>query len=260
MTLSTEQHALAEALLDAYKKRHSLPISEAELTVGKLEDAYAIQALISEQKDTPIAGYKVSLTSEKTQKLFDSNEPLYGAEEQAQILTSPATVNLADFLEPLVEIELVFTATSTLSETDTLPELCEKLTVAPGIELPDSRFADWFPDLNKYLVVSDGAVGGNIVLGASQPVSAISFDELGQIEGTLFVDDEQVAQGLSSEVLSNPLISVQWLIKKLAQSNQQITEGMHISSGTFIFPVPLRKGTFKAVYSHGIGEVVVHAK
>ncbi len=33
MTLSTEQHALAEALLDAYKKRHSLPINEAELTV-----------------------------------------------------------------------------------------------------------------------------------------------------------------------------------------------------------------------------------
>lgn len=215
--------------------------------------------MVSQKKDTPIAGYKISLTSEQTQKLFASDEPLYGAEEQAQMLTSPATVNLADFLEPLVEIELVFTATETLSETDTLPELCEKLTVAPGIELPDSRFADWFPDLNKYLVVSDGAVGGQIVVGTSQPVTNFSLEELATIQGILTIDDQKVVEGLSSEVLTNPLLSVQWLIKKLAQTNQTISAGMYISSGTFIFPVPLKKGSFKASYSHGIGEVIVQA-
>lgn len=257
MALTEQQESLVQALLTAYDEGTALTIADAEPLVNQLEAAYEIQRRISTQKKSPISAYKISLTSDRTQKLFDSTETLYGVETEEQLLVSPAQVKLSHYLEPLVEIELVFTVKETLHVSDDLETLLTKLTVAPGIELPDSRFHEWFPTLNKYLVVSDGAVGGSIVFGKEQNASNFTVEDFTKINGTLFFNDQEIASGLSSEVLSNPLLSVQWLIKKLAETDQVIPIGTKISSGTFVFPVPLKPGIFKASYSHDIGSVTV---
>lgn len=59
--------------------------------------------------------------------MFDADAPLYGAEVKHQWLKSPTTVNMSDLMEPLVEVELVFTAKSDLSPEDSLEDLLNKL-------------------------------------------------------------------------------------------------------------------------------------
>lgn len=75
------------------------------------------------------------------------------------------TSDLNDLMEPLVEVELAFRATTDLTSNDSLEDLLNKTTVAGALEVPDSRFKDWFPSLGKYNVMSDCAVGGLVVYG-----------------------------------------------------------------------------------------------
>lgn len=99
-----------------------------------------------ELKNQPLGGYKVSLTSQETQDMFDSNEPLYGAQVQNHFVQSLANLSLkGDLLDPLAEVELVFKAKEDLQVTDSLEDLRRKTTVAAGVEVPDARFTDWFP-------------------------------------------------------------------------------------------------------------------
>ncbi|KRN03998.1 2-oxo-hepta-3-ene-1, 7-dioate hydratase [Holzapfeliella floricola DSM 23037 = JCM 16512] len=117
-------------------------------------------------KNESLGGYKVSLTSQETQKMFDSDEPLYGAQVASHFVKSGKRLRMKqDLMAPLAEVELVFRVKSDLSSSDSLAELAAKTTVAPGVEVPDSRFAEWFPSLSKYLVMSDSAIGGYVVYG-----------------------------------------------------------------------------------------------
>lgn len=117
-------------------------------------------------KNESLGGYKVSLTSQETQKMFDSDEPLYGAQVASHFVKSGKRLRMKqDLMAPLAEVELVFRVKSDLSSSDSLAELAAKTTVAPGVEVPDSRFAGWFPSLSKYLVMSDSAIGGYVVYG-----------------------------------------------------------------------------------------------
>ncbi|MGV3061601.1 2-keto-4-pentenoate hydratase, partial [Streptococcus hyovaginalis] len=137
-----------------------------------------------------------------------------------------------------------------------LEDLLEKLTIAPGIEVPDSRFKEWFPTLNKYLVVSDCAVGGRVVFGQEQDVKGnFTVDDLANISGVLSKDGEVLKEGVSSEVLGNPLNSVAWLVKKLASHGKTLKKGQQVSSGTFILPPALEKGVYRVDYGSGVGSL-----
>ncbi|WP_243155005.1 hypothetical protein [Oenococcus oeni] len=106
--------------------------------------------------------------------MFNSDSPFYGAETASAWLENDASLQLSDLMDSLLEVEMVFTAKENLLPSDSLAELLDKVSVSAGVELPDSRFKDWFPSLPKYLVVADGAVGGRVV-----------YTKLKQLEGRL---------------------------------------------------------------------------
>ena len=109
MTVLNEQQAkFAQALFDASTSGRPLQEADWNGTVTDDDTAYAVQNRVMELKGVPVGGYKVSLTSKKTQQMFDANSPLYGQQVDSHFLPSPATVKLADQMEPLVEVELAF--------------------------------------------------------------------------------------------------------------------------------------------------------
>ena len=61
--------------------------------------------------------------------------------------------------------------------------LLKKTQVAPGIEVPDSRFDDWFPKISLGQVVADSAVAGRIVTGL--PLDNVSYEQLEKLPGKL---------------------------------------------------------------------------
>ncbi|MDF7626692.1 2-keto-4-pentenoate hydratase [Lactobacillaceae bacterium L1_55_11] len=256
--LTEEQEKLAQALYQAYLNHKPLDMAEWVGKVSDDESGYRVQQRLMELKDQPVGGYKVSLTSQETQDMFKANEPLYGAQVQSHFVPSPATLSLsAEMMDPLAEVELVFKAKEDLSVNDSVEDLRQKTTVAAGVEVPDARFADWFPSLDKYLVMSDAAVGGFVVYGPEQDSSSLPMKDFKEVKAQLFHDNEMVAEGVSSEVLGNPFESLHWLVAKLHEQGKTLKAGQRVSSGTFLLPPHLTKGEWVAKFSHNFNPVVV---
>ncbi|RIY31273.1 2-keto-4-pentenoate hydratase [Psittacicella gerlachiana] len=260
--LTEKQEEFAKELAKAYKENKALVKEEWLEVVTDDDQAYAVQAKFTSYKDNPVGGYKVSLTSEGTQKLFNSDSPLYGALENTRFVQGPATLELSSLNEALVECELVFTAKEDLLPTDTLEDLLRKTTVAAGLEVPDARFADWFPSLAKHLVVSDGSVGGFVVFGQEHNTSDLfaNLEDLAKVTMRLTHNGKEVATGVSSEVLGNPLNSLHWLVGKLHQQGFTFKAGQRVSSGTFNFPPHLETGVWEVEYGSGVGKVTLTVK
>ncbi|MGQ3489686.1 2-keto-4-pentenoate hydratase [Limosilactobacillus mucosae] len=255
--LTANQEKFAQALYDAYKSGNPLLESEWEGVVTDDDTAYRVQDRVMALKNQEVGGYKVSLTSEETQKMFDSDSPLYGQQVADHFLKSPAEVKLSDRMAALTEVELGFRAKEDLSPDDSLEDLMKKTTVCGTLEVPDSRFKDWFPSLSKYNVMSDCAVGGLVVYGEERDTDKVfaTPEDAAKVHAELYFNGEKKDEGDSSEVLGNPLKSLQWLVAKLASQGKQFKKGQLVSSGTFVLPPKLVAGKWEAKFDHGFGTV-----
>ncbi|WP_125587999.1 2-keto-4-pentenoate hydratase [Companilactobacillus jidongensis] len=261
-TRLTEKEAeLTQALYNSWKTQNPLNEDEWSYYATDDETAYRVQDELTRLKNESVGGYKVSLTSQQTQDMFSSNEPLYGAQLTSHFLHAPTSVNLSDLMEPLVEVELCFRAKEELNANDTLEDLLNKTTVAPALEVPDSRFKDWFPSLSKYLVMSDAAVGGLVVYGDEFDTKLFqTVDALENVNCTLLHDGKELKSGKSTEVLGNPLKSLKWLVDKLATQHKTLRKNQQVSSGTFVLPPTLTKGVWQARFDNGLGNVDLDVK
>jgi 2-oxo-hept-3-ene-1,7-dioate hydratase len=249
---------LSEQLYHALSKSEPLAWKDADHSELTPELAYNVQHAFNQKKGEAVKGYKISLTSKQTQDMFHSDSPLYGQIVASSLLKDNAEVELASLNEPLLELELEFTALEDLSLEDDEQVLLEKTEIAPGIEVPDSRFKDWFPTLPLELVISDSAVCGRVVVGkaAQKP----SVEELADVHSSVTLNGEPLTSGVSSEVLGNPLHALKWLVQRLAQEGKTLTKGTTVSTGTFCLPKKLTKGTYVATFDHQLGSVTVHVK
>ena len=217
--------------------------------VNDTATGYKVQAALVAMKIQPVKGYKISLTSVTTQQMFDSDTPLYGEQVADHVLENDATVSLATMNEPLIEVEIGFTAKTDLYATMTDEELLANSWVSGAIEVPDARFKDWFPSLNKYLVVSDTAVGGYIELGNRVDGATLTPSDLAQVQVDLLLDGVSVAAGASTEVLDNPMNDLLWMVHQIADEGRFVQAGQSVSSGTFFVPPHLTTGTYEAKFT-----------
>ena len=242
----------AEKLYEARVKGKSLKPGQ-DIKTDTVEAAYNIQNEILSMQNASAKGYKISMTSEETQALFDSSEPVYGPFTASQVITE---MSLADYNIPLAELELVFYVNEKLSVTDDAESILSKCTVAPALELPDGRYNNWFPNISKYEVVADCAVAGAVVIGEAK---SADYEDLDNITGRLLFNGEEIKRGQSSEVMGHPVNAVKWLIEKLSSQGKGLEAGQFISSGTFILPVKLEAGKYEGVFE-GFGKVEIEVK
>lgn len=217
-------------------------------TSVSLNEAYAMQhsfTAAKEKNGEKLQGYKISMTSPETQALFNASEPLYGQLTDKRIRH---TLSLSkDTSNALIELELVFIVMEELTAEDSLKDILHKTKVAPGLEVPDSRFQDWFPKMSKEQVCVDGAVGGYVCYGEAKYAT---YEDLDNIEGKLLYNDQVLAQDSSKTVMGHPVKAVEWLLVKLGEHGLSLQPGMFVSSGTFVMPKPLAVGTYKGEFDH----------
>ena len=258
-SLTKDEEQFANDLFNAYETHKPLLMKDYN-KVNTEDAAYRVQARLTELKKEPVGGYKVSLTSKQTQDMFDSDSPLYGAQVQSHFLQSPVTLHHNEMMEPLAEVEMLFRAKEDLKASDSLEDLLHKTQVAAAVEVPDSRFKDWFPDLSKYNVMADAAVGGYVVYDNEVDTDKLfdNVDDLANVHCELFHDGKKLKDGASSEVLGNPLNSLHWLVSKLEQQGNPLTKGQRVSSGTFLLPEKLTAGNWRATFDKGLGAVLLN--
>lgn len=248
---------IAKDLLHAYKTKEPIEFIRHKYTLNE-EEAYAVQDELIHQltvlQNSEVAGYKISMTSKETQAIANTHEPAYGTLLSTNLVKSKETITLDALFTPLIEPEIMFLLTDDLSFHAGEEEILEKTQICAGIEIPDARYINWFPNFSLADLLVDNTATGLVVL--SEPMAPLSLDDFANIHMELFHNGEKIIEGRSSAVLDNPVFAVKWLVKKLSQKSKKLTKGMVISSGTFISPIPAEQGTYKVTYSN-VGEVEI---
>jgi 2-keto-4-pentenoate hydratase len=105
------------------------------------------------------------------------------------------------------------------------------------------------------LAIADNAQQRSVVLGA--PVRLPSDVALDEIEAHVRLNGREVAVGLGSAVLRNPLNSIAWLAGKLGNYGQKLRAGDIIMTGSFVRQFPLSPGDIAVAEFSGVGRVEV---
>lgn len=215
-----------------------------------MDDAYAVQNAICEAKlkaGQKVIGWKIGLTSKAMQYALNIDIPDSGILFDDMLFETGATVPKGRFIQPRIETEIAFVMKSSVGgENVTRADVIAATDyVSPAIEILDTRILRADPVTGKTRVVfdtiSDNAANAGIVMGAEQ--HAIDAFDLRWVGAMALRNGEVEETGLGAGVLNDPVQSVVWLARRMAQYGQKIEAEQVILSGSFIRPVECPSGT-----------------
>lgn len=230
-----------------------LTIDHPELT---LDQAYAISqrnAMRRQADGRRVAGYKAGLTSEAARVMFGADEPSVGVIFDEMVVRG-GEVSRNRFIQPRVELEIVIITSDRLGPGQVSADdvLRSGARVATGIEIVDSRIADW--QLSLVDTVAGNGSSGAVVVGAtSVPIDALRPD----VEGDLVVNGEVVGRGNGTAAFGSALAAAAWLAAAVSRLGSPIEPGHVLFTGTLVPPVPVRIGDLVVADLVGVGSTSV---
>ncbi|MGB7244640.1 MAG: 2-oxo-hepta-3-ene-1,7-dioic acid hydratase [Sulfitobacter sp.] len=249
--MTPQDHAqAAKDLLAAEKSGKQIGLlTKAHPDMG-MDDAYAVQNAIYRAKlaaGRRVIGWKIGLTSKAMQYALNINIPDSGILFDDMLFEHGATVPKGRFIQPRVEAEIAFVLKAPLGGADVSREEVIAATdyVAPSIEILDTRILRADPNTGEtrkvFDTISDNAANAGVVLGAER--HAINACDLRWVGAITSRTGEVEETGLGAGVLNDPVESVVWLARRMAQYGQTIEPGQIILSGSFIRPVECPSGS-----------------
>ena len=215
-----------------------------------MDDAYAVQNAIYRAKleqGRSVVGWKIGLTSKAMQYALNIDIPDSGILFDDMVFDHGATVPKGRFIQPRIEAEIAFVLKSPIGGADVTRDDVIAATdyVAPSIEILDTRILRIDPETKAtrtvFDTISDNAANAGVVLGPERhAVDAFDLRWVGAITSR---NGEVEETGLGAGVLNDPVESVVWLARRMAQYGQSIEPGQIILSGSFIRPVECPSGT-----------------
>jgi 2-oxo-hept-3-ene-1,7-dioate hydratase len=249
--MTPEDHARAAAdLLAAENTRDQIGLLTKRHPEMGMDDAYQVQNAIYRAKleeGRKVIGWKIGLTSKAMQYALNIDIPDSGILFDDMLFENGATVPAGRFIQPRIEAEIAFIMKDAIGGADVTREDVIAATdyVAPSIEILDTRIQRIDPETGKartvFDTISDNAANAGIVLGPERhAVDAFDLRWVGAITSR---NGEVEETGLGAGVLNDPVESVVWLARRMAQYGQSIEPGQIILSGSFIRPVECPSGT-----------------
>jgi 2-keto-4-pentenoate hydratase len=217
-----------------------------------LDDAYRIQLALIDRRVSAgehHIGWKVGLTSKVIQEQFGFHEPVFGCILETQ--PTGHVFGATELIHPGFETELCVRLGRGLEGDVTLEQVRAAVDVIhPSFEIIETR-----GDLVKQIPVAlaDNAQQRSVVVGA--PVHLSPAMDL--VTARVQLNGEEVATGLGSAVLGNPLNSITWLAGKLDQYGRRLRPGDIIMTGSFVRQFPLSPGDVAVAEFSGVGRVEV---
>jgi 2-oxo-hept-3-ene-1,7-dioate hydratase len=264
--MTPEDHAAAAAaLLNAEKTREQIGLLSIKHPDIGLDDAYAIQNAIYDQKlaeGRKVIGWKIGLTSKAMQYALNIDIPDSGILFDDMLFENKGTVPAGRFIQPRIEVEIAFVMKSSLGGDSVNREdvLAATDYVAPSIEILDTRILRQDPETGKtrlvYDTISDNAANAGIVLGDEKhDPNQVDLRWVGAICSK---NGEVEETGLGAGVLNDPVESVVWLARRMAQYGQKIEAGQVILAGSFIRPVECPSGSKIEADFRDFGSVAIN--
>ena len=219
-----------------------------DCTPKSMQEAYAIQdeltkRYLSTNKKTEIIGKKIGCTNKAAQIQLNIKESFFGNMFSNNISKSNTIINPRKYFSPFVEPEFSFVMKNELdvSKAPYSPNIVyESISeVLPSIELVDSRYEDW-TSIGVNNLIADNAVHAHWIFG--DKVKDLNFFNFKDHSVDLFINDELIEKGNSSNVMGNPVNSLTWLINNLAIVGKSLPKNFYISTGTCTKAIPISKG------------------
>jgi len=242
--------AAAADLLRAEQTGEQIGLLSLRHPAITMDDAYAIQTALMAQKRAAgrrVIGWKIGLTSRAMQQALGIDIPDSGVLFDDMAFDTGGTVPKGRFIQPRIEAEIAFVMKAPLGGADLTRDdvLAATDYVAPSLEILDTRILRADPKTGTprkvFDTISDNAANAGVVLGAERH-AADAFD-LRWVGAIVSRDGTVEETGLGAGVLNDPVESVLWLARRMAQYGQTIEAGHVILSGSFIRPVECPSGT-----------------
>jgi 2-keto-4-pentenoate hydratase len=219
-----------------------------------LDDAYRIQLALIDRRVASgerHIGWKVGLTAKAIQEQFGFHEPVFGCILETH--PSGQSFGAAELIQPGFETELCLRLRHGLDGEITPEQARDAIDVVhPSFEIIETR-GDAMKQIA--LALADNAQQRSVVLGP--PVSLAPEMVLDLVSARVQLNGQEVATGLGSAVLGDPLNSVAWLARKLGQYGRRLRPGDIIMTGSFVRQFPLSAGDVAVAEFSGIGRVEV---
>jgi len=226
------------SMLDARTSRRALtrvPPGGAPL---QLDDAYAVQegfveAFVREHK-ARVVGYKIGCASKQSQALVGASGPFAARIFSPTRFDSPAAIHARDFFTLGVEAEFAFTMHTALPPRRAPYERAEVAraiaSVAPVIELCDTRLANWKDSRIEEIIADNGFHGGLVVGGAIAQWQSL---DLARHEAVVSIGGVVRARGVSAGSLGDPFDGMVWIANELSRRGYGLDAGDIVATGTF---------------------------
>jgi 2-keto-4-pentenoate hydratase len=217
-----------------------------------LDDAYRIQLALIDRRVAAgerQIGWKVGLTAKPIQQQFGFHEPVFACVLETR--PSGHVFGATELINPGFETELCVRLGRGLEG----PVGPEQVRAAVDVIHPAFEIIETRGDLVKQiaLALADNGQQRSVVIGA--PVRLAPTMALDQVEARVQLNGQEVATGLGSAVLGNPLNSVQWLAETLGRHGRRLQPGDIIMTGSFVRQFPLQPGDIAVAEFSGIGRV-----
>jgi 2-oxo-hept-3-ene-1,7-dioate hydratase len=249
--MTPQDHATAAAdLLLAETSGEQIGLLTRRHPEMGMDDAYAVQNAIYRAKleaGQRVIGWKIGLTSKAMQYALNIDIPDSGILFDDMQFETGATVPKGRFIQPRIEAEIAFVMKSPIGGADVSRADVIAATdyVTPSIEILDTRILRADPETGQtrsvFDTISDNAANAGIVLGRER--HAVEAHDLRWVGAITSRNGEVEETGLGAGVLNDPVESVVWLARRMAQYGQSIAPGQVILSGSFIRPVECPSGS-----------------
>lgn len=240
----------AEALFQAEQTGQQIGLLSLAYPGMTMDDAYAVQAALVARKlaaGRTRIGWKIGLTSRAMQDALKIETPDSGVLLDDMLFASGATVPAGRFIQPRIEAEIAFVMKSSLAGADCTRDDVIAATdyVTPSLEILDTRILRADPDTGQTRIItdtiSDNAANAGIVLGHER--HRIDDFDLRWVGAIVTRDNVVEETGLGAGVLNDPVTSVLWLARRMADYGQSIKSGDIVLSGSFIRPLEAPPGS-----------------
>ena len=249
--MTPQDHAQAAAdLLNAETTGQQIGLLTKRHPEMGMDDAYAVQNAIYRAKlaaGQKVIGWKIGLTSKAMQYALNIDIPDSGILFDDMLFETGETVPAGRFIQPRIEAEIAFVMKASIGGGDVSRDDVIAATdyVTPSIEILDTRIQRADPETGQtrsvFDTISDNAANAGIVLGRER--HAVDAHDLRWVGAITSRNGEVEETGLGAGVLNDPVESVVWLARRMAQYGQSIEPGQVILSGSFIRPVECPSGT-----------------
>jgi 2-keto-4-pentenoate hydratase len=228
---------------------HCKPVDRAQ--------GYAVQALQEARSAQPLVGWKIAATSVAGQQHINVSGPIAGrllaervhvqGAQAAGVQAQGAALKLTGNRMRVAEPEFVFRMGQRLEPRATAFTLDEVMDAVAdlhlGIELPDSRFAN-FVTAGEPQLIADNACAHEFILGPQAPALWRSLD-LSQHAVRATVQSAVrsfTRDGSGVNVLGDPRTALTWLANELRSLGITLGQGQVVTTGTCMQPLELQAG------------------